>query len=165
MIKYRDKRTTITIGLPEGCGHKGYSVDCGYSFDRGRKQYSVSMELSRDDTGDKQPIGTQYVDGCKKSIDYNIRRIIEASSLSGYFEEYIQKYEYTYKCFDKGNEFFEEETLPKNKPYPVRECKIVRFAYYCTKCGVYVEEGNECCPHCNAKLDWNSIEKDRDNDL
>ena len=159
MIKYRDKRTTITIDLPEECGYKGYSVDCSYFFDKDKKQYLVSMELFRNDIRDKQSIDSQYVDGNKNTIDYNIRHIVEYASMSGYFEKYIQKYEYTYQCFDRGNDFFEENSLNKDESYPVKECKIVRFAYHCTKCGVYVEESNEYCPHCNVKLNWN-IEED-----
>ena len=80
MIKYRNKRTTLTIDLPEECGHTGYSVDCSYSFDK---------EL-----------------------------------------------------------------------YPVKECEIIRSAYYCSHCGVYVEKNQDYCPHCNAELDWNCIEKE-----
>lgn len=165
MIKYRDKRTTITIDLPEECGHKGYSVDCSYSFDKEKKQYLVSMELFRNDIRDKQSIDSQYIDGDEISIEYKIRHIVEYASMSDYFEKYIQKYEYTYKCFDRGNEFFEEEAIHKDGLYPVKECEITRVAYYCTKCGAYVEEGTKYCPHCNTKLDWNNIEKDNDNDL
>ncbi len=166
MIQYRNKRTTITIDLPKKCGYKGYSVDCSYSFDKNKKQYLVSMELFRNDIKDKQFIDTQYVNGDKTTIDFNIRHIVEHASMSRYFKEAIQKYEYTYKCFDKGNAFYEEEqTLLKNKSYSVKECEIIRFAYYCSVCGAYVEEGSEHCPHCNAKLDWNTIEKDNNNDL
>ena len=88
----------------------------------------------------------------------NIRRIVEYASMSGYFDEYIEKYEYTYKCFDKGNDFFEKESL--KQLYPVKECEIIRSAYYCSHCGVYVEKNQDYCPHCNAELDWNCIEKE-----
>ena len=47
MIKCRNKKTTLTVDLPEECGHEGYSVDCSYSFDKDKKQYLVSMELFR----------------------------------------------------------------------------------------------------------------------
>lgn len=158
MIKCRNKRTTITIDLPEECGHAGYSVDCSYSFDKGQKQYLVSMELFRNDIGDKQSIDSQYVDGDKAVIESNIRRIVEYASMSGYFDKYIEKYEYTYKCFDKGNEFFEEESL--RQLYPVKECEIIRKAFNCSYCGSYIEEYQDHCPRCNAKLDWNCIEKE-----
>lgn len=160
MIKYRNKRTTITIDLPEECGHIGYYIDCSYSFDKVQKQYMVTMELHRTDIAEyMQPIDIQYVKGDKKTIDYTIRHIVESSALSGLFEEYIQKYEYTCSCFDKGNDFLENEKLGK-KSCLVKEYEIVRTAYSCTNCGSYVEENIRYCPHCNAELNWKSIEKE-----
>ena len=158
MIKCRNKRTTLTIDLPEECGHAGYSVDCSYSFDKDQEQYLLSMELFRNDISDKQTIDGQYINGDEVTIESNIRRIVEYASMSGYFDEYIEKYEYTYKCFDKGNDFFEKESL--KQLYPVKECEIIRSAYYCSHCGVYVEKNQDYCPHCNAELDWNCIEKE-----
>ena len=160
MIKCRNKRTTLTIDLPEECGHTGYSVDCSYSFDKDQKQYLLSMELFRNDISDKQTIDEQYINGDEITIEYNIRRVVEYASMSGYFDKYIEKYEYTYKCFDKGNEFFEHDS--SKQLYPVRECDVIRKAYYCSKCGAYIEENQNCCPHCNAELEWNSIEKESD---
>lgn len=159
MIKYRNKRTTLSIDLPRECGHEGYYIDCSYTFDKNELQYLVTIELRRKDIDEHmQPIDSQYIKSDKKTIDYIIRHIVEDSALSGFFEEYIQKYEYVCSCFDKGNDFFENKKLKKN--YPVKEYKIVRSAYSCTNCGVYVEENTQYCPHCNAELDWNSIEED-----
>ena len=160
MIKCRDKRTTLTVDLPEECGYVGYSVDCSYSFDKEQKQYLLSMELFRNDIGDKQCIDGQYIKGDESIIESNIRHIVEYASMSGYFDKYIKKYEYTYKCFDKGNEFFEGESL--KQLCPVRECDVIRKAFYCSHCGSYIEENQNCCPHCNAELEWNSIEKESD---
>lgn len=157
MIKCRNKRTTLTIDLPEECGYEGYVVDCSYSFDKDQKQYLVSMELFRNDIGDKQPIDSQYVNGDKTTIEHNIQHIVEYASMSGYFDKYIHKYEYTYKCFDKGNELFEEETLIKDTSYSVKECEIIRKAYYCLNCGSYIENKSKNCPHCKVKLDWSNI--------
>ena len=162
MIKYRDKRTTLTIDLPEECGHEGYSVDCSYSFDIEQKQYLLSMGLRRNDIGDIQSIDSQYVSGDKNTIEYNIQHIVKYASMSGYFEKYIQKYEYTYKCFDKGNDYFEKEKLGE-ETYPVKKGKIAyRTVYYCSNCGDYVEEDNEFCPHCRVELDWENILDDEE---
>lgn len=160
MIKYRNKRTTLSIDLPEECGHEGYYIDCSYIFDKNELQYLVTMELRRKDIEEYvQPVNSQYLESDKKTIDYTIRYNVKSSALSGFFEEYIQKYEYACDCFDKGNDFLERKTLEK-KSYPVKEYKIVRFAYSCTNCGAYIEENTKYCPHCNAELDWNSIEED-----
>lgn len=160
MIKYRNKRTTLSIDLPEECGHKGYYINCSYIFDKKELQYLVTMELRRSDIEEyAQPINNQYIKCDKKTIDYTIRHIVEDYVLSGFFEKYIHKYEYLCNCFDKGNDFLERKTLEK-KPYPVKEYEIVRTAYSCTNCGAYIEENTQYCPHCNAELDWNSIEED-----
>lgn len=160
MIKYRNKRTTLSIDLPEECGHEGYYIDCSYSFDKNKMQYLVTMELRRVDIKEYvQPVNSQYLESDKKTIDYIIRHDVEDSALSGFFEEYIQKYEYTCDCFDKGNDFLESKQFEK-KPYPVKEYEIVRTAYSCTNCGAYIEANTQYCPHCNAELDWNSTEKE-----
>ena len=159
MMKYRDKKTQITIDLPENSKYNGYCVECSYSFDKDKKKYSVSMKLQRKDMDELQIINDmQYADGDKKTVDFSIRCMIEKLSKSDFFDKYIQQYEYTYKCFDKGNQFFEEESSKKNA-CPVKECEIVRYAYYCPHCGFYVEQNEKCCPHCNATLDWNNIER------
>ncbi len=116
MLKYKNKGYTIEIDLPEECGHKGYSVECTYQYDKEKEKYLLSMWLKRYDIDDKfkidsQGIDTQYISGSKETIRQNICRIVEQASLSGYFQYYIEKYEYTYKCFDCGNELFENERV------------------------------------------------------
>ena len=49
--------------------------------------------------------------GTKENIRQNICKIVEQLSLSGFFNYYIECFEYTVKCFDKGNEIFESEKL------------------------------------------------------
>lgn len=60
---------------------------------------------------DAQEIDAQYIPGTKETIEHNIRVIVENASLLGYFERYIQRFEYTYKCFERGNELYEQERL------------------------------------------------------
>lgn len=60
-----------------------------------------------------QEIDKQPISGTKDTIEDNICKIVEYASISGYFEEFIEKFEYTYNCFDKGNELFETERLSK----------------------------------------------------
>ncbi len=74
------------------------------------------MWLKRKDIDDKfkidsQEIDTQYISGTKESIRQNICRIVEQASLSGFFDYYIERYEYTCKCFDRGNDLFEKEMI------------------------------------------------------
>lgn len=116
MLRYKNKGYTIEINLPEECGYKDYSVECTYQFDKEKEKYLLSMWLKRNDIDDKfkidsQEIDTQYISGTKENIRQNIRMIVEQASLSGFFNYYIEKYEYTCKCFELGNALFELETL------------------------------------------------------
>ena len=114
MIKYRDTRNTISIDLPEECGYADYSVECSYTFDKVEEKYWLSMGIKRKDIGNIHEIDSQYISSNKQNIKQNICRIVEYASLSGYFNKYIEGYEYTYKCFDRGNELFEAELLNGN---------------------------------------------------
>lgn len=113
------KGYTIEIDLPEDCGYKGYAVICTYKYNIRLDKYSLEMALKHKDIDDgfridRQEIDTQYISGSRETIEDNICRIVEQASLSGFFDKYIERYEYTFKCFDRGNELFEEESLPKS---------------------------------------------------
>lgn len=116
MLKKIREGYTIRIQLPEECGYKDYSVKCTYKYNKTKEKYSLSMWLKRDDIDDdfkidSQEIDTQYIPGNREIIEDNICRIVEQASLSGYFNYYIERFEYTYDCFDRGNELFEKERL------------------------------------------------------
>lgn len=116
MLRYRNIGYTIEINLPEECGHRGYSVECRYQYSKEEDKYLLSMDLKRKDVGDRMKIDAQHVDtqlisGTKETIRQNICKIVEQASLSGFFEPYIERYEYTCKCFDRGNELFEDERM------------------------------------------------------
>lgn len=107
---------TIRMPLPEECGFKGYSVKCTYKYNKAKEKYRLSMWLKRDDIDDdfkidSQEIDTQLIPGTRETIEDNICRIVEQASLSRYFNYFIKRYEYTYDCFDRGNELFEKERL------------------------------------------------------
>ena len=113
MMKCKSLGYVVEINLPEECGYEGYSVECRYSFNKKKQKYSLSMWLKRNDIDDRykidsQEIDTQYISGTRETIRDNICRIVEQASLSGFFDRYIQRYEYTYKCFDKGCEYFDQ---------------------------------------------------------
>lgn len=116
MLKYENKGYTIEIKLPEECGYKGYSVECRYQYDKQKQKYSLSMWLKANGIDerfkiDSQEIDTQYISGTKENIRQNICRIVEQASLSGYFDHYIQRYEYEMRCFNIGNDIVEKENL------------------------------------------------------
>ena len=109
---------TIRMPLPEEIGLKGYSVKCTYKYIKSKDKYRLSMWLKCDDIDDDfkidcQEIDTQYISSTRESIENDICRIVEYASSIGYFNHYIERFDYTYKCFEKGNEFFEQERLAK----------------------------------------------------
>ena len=116
MLRYENKGYIIEIKLPGEHGHNGYSVECRYKYDTEKEKYLLSMWLKRNDIDvrfkiDSHKIDTQYISGEKESIKQNICKIVEQASLSGFFDYYINQYEYICKCFDRGNELFEKERL------------------------------------------------------
>lgn len=116
MLKYENKGHVIEIKLPKGCGYVGYSVECRYQFDKKKGKYQLSMWLKRDDIGDRfkiesQHIDTQYISGTRENIRQNICLVVEQACKSGFFEKYIKAYQYTYECFDRGDELFEKERM------------------------------------------------------
>lgn len=116
MLRYTYLGNTIEIRLPRSCGHMGYAVDCTYRYDEGKDKYLLSMYLKRVDNPDhfkidSQEIDTQYVSGEKNTIIDNIRRIVEQACKSRFFDPYIERYEYTYKCFDRGDDLFTKEQI------------------------------------------------------
>ena len=118
IMKPQYKGQIIEIDLPEECGYKNYFVECRYKYDKSKDKYLLSMWINRHDVENKlklssKNIDTQYIFGTKETIVENICRVVHQASLSGFFNEYIQAYEYELKCFDKGNELFEEELLNK----------------------------------------------------
>lgn len=99
---------TIRIALPEERGHEGYYVKCTYKYNKRKEKYLLSMWLLRDDIDntfkiDSQEIDTQYITSTKENIEDDICKIVEYASLSGFFEDYIARYKYTYRCFDLGD--------------------------------------------------------------
>lgn len=118
MLRYTNKGYTVEIDLPsnKGRGDNGYAVECRYKYDKESEKYLLSMWLRRKDIDDKfkieyQKIDTQLISATRDTILEYICRIIEQADSKGYFDYYIERFEYTYKCFDHGNDFFERESL------------------------------------------------------
>lgn len=120
MLKSKYKGTTTEIRLPKE--YKDYSVECTYRYIKAKEKYELSMWLKYTGVRDKfriesQEIDTQLIPGTRETIVENICRIVEQMCDARSFDEYIARYEYTYKCFDKGNEMFENENISENDDY------------------------------------------------
>lgn len=119
-MQRKRKGYTIEINLSEECGYNNYIIVCTYKYNKWINKYSLEMELKHKDIGDgfridRQEIDTQYISGTRETIEDNIERIVNQAYLSGFFDEYIKRYEYTFKCFEKGNDFFEQEKFKNEK--------------------------------------------------
>lgn len=119
MLNYKNRGYTVEINLPKECGYEGYSVECTYKYNKKMGKYALSMWLKRKDIGDKfrigsQEIDTQYISGNRDTIVDNICRIVDEANRSGFFTYYIHRYEYTYKCFEIGNELYEKGEISVN---------------------------------------------------
>lgn len=115
-MRYINEGYTVKINLPKINGHKGYFVECKYLQSDDPEKYYLTMGLGRSDIDDRfkidyQKIDTQKISGTKETIKQNICRIVDQAVKSGFFNKYIERYEYTYKCFDIGNDILERELL------------------------------------------------------
>lgn len=115
MMKPRCKGQTVTIYLSKW-GYQNYFVECTYYFDKPKDKYILSMWLNRNDMEDRmrvssKKVDTQYLSGSKETIVENICRVVHHACLFGYFNHFIERYEYELACFARGNELFEQERL------------------------------------------------------
>lgn len=113
MLKKNYLGTTISFILPEN-QYKGYVVDCTYKYIRDMNKYALNMWLRNTEIDDRmqissQGINTQYITSTRENIKKDVCAIVEQAANSSYFDKSIETYEYTQKCFERGNAEFENE--------------------------------------------------------
>ena len=106
---YRGCKDIITIDL-----HNHYTVIAIKSWNSDEHKYTVQLML-KDNTVDKWDL-IEKSDEIEFHVGYKIinKAILKhvATLLSdGFFDYYIDRYEYELKCFDIGNEIIEKERL------------------------------------------------------
>ena len=106
---YRGCKDIITIDL-----HNHYTVIAIKSWNSDEHKYTVQLML-KDNTVDKWDL-IEKADEIEFHVGYKIinKAILKhvATLLSdGFFDYYIDRYEYELKCFNRGNELFENERL------------------------------------------------------
>lgn len=116
MLRYENEGSLISIPLPGKYRKGGYAVECRFIYNKENDNYLLSMWLRRTDVDDRfkidgQNIDTQIIKGTRETIKVNICQIVEQLSRNGFFDYYVDRFEYTYACFDRGNELFEEEKV------------------------------------------------------
>ncbi|MBM6685401.1 hypothetical protein H9X90_05205 [Faecalicatena contorta] len=115
-MRYTNEGYGISISLSQFNDdekYKGYAAMCQYKYNKDKGKYILHMWLKRNDVSDlfkidHEDIDTQYVRGDRDTIRPNICRIVEQAMLHGFFDSYIDGFEYMITCCDKGNEILEE---------------------------------------------------------
>ena len=105
MLRNFYQGTMITVELPKN-QYKGYVKDMN--------KYALSMWLRNTEVDDRmqicsQEINTQYITSTRENIKKDVCAIVEQAANSSYFDKSIETYEYTQKCFERGNAEFENE--------------------------------------------------------
>lgn len=88
----------------------GHSVSAVTKWDREENTYRMTLYL-KGDTYDVLDLIEEkeniVIHTDKKTLFSDVTKIITGYYLEGFFDNYIRRYDYMMKCFDKGNEFFE----------------------------------------------------------
>ena len=105
--KYNNSNNVITIDL-----HNGYSAIAvsGYSIER--ELYTTTLFLKANSI-DKWKLIEKAENlefhATNQTINMAILKTVSKYLEEGFFNYYIKRYEYEQKCFDKGNEYFENK--------------------------------------------------------
>lgn len=119
-IWYTDEGYSINLKLSQfddDSKYKGFSASCQYRYDKEANKYILRMWLVHNTIDgmfklDHEGIDTQYISGSRDTIRENICRIVEQMMTNKLFDEYIDRYEYDMKCWDKGIEVMDNEECP-----------------------------------------------------
>lgn len=110
MLRYEIiNRDTIEVDL-----QNDYKVIAIARWSRKENKYYVTLmihEKSVDNWSLIEKAERIPLESDVKSIKKDMAALVTNLLTEGFFNEYIERYEYELKCFDRGNTFFEEERL------------------------------------------------------
>ena len=107
--KFNNSNDVITINL-----HNGYSVIAVTGFDVENRAYTTTLFLK------ENTIDTWKLVENAENLEFHANQNIINSAIlkkvseflkEGFFDYYIERYEYELKCYDAGNEISEKERL------------------------------------------------------
>ena len=107
--KINNSNEVITIDL-----YNGYTVIAVTGFDVETKTYITTLFL-KENTIDTWKL-IENAENLEFHVNHNtinsaILKQVSTFLQEGFFDYYIQRYEYEMKCFDKGNSIYEKERL------------------------------------------------------
>lgn len=111
MLKYTNITTVgISVDL-----HNNYSILAFANWNKENNDYTATFYIKRNDINLLELIekleNVSFQNSESKSIRTDIANYITTLLSYGFFDYYINRYEYEQKCFDKGNDIFEMERL------------------------------------------------------
>ena len=107
--KFNSSNDVITIDL-----HNGYTVIAVTGFNTENRVYTTTLFL-KENTIDTWKL-IENAENLEFHANHNainsaILKQVSTFLQEGFFNYYIQRYEYEMKCFDKGNSIYEKERL------------------------------------------------------
>lgn len=110
MAKYNNMGRLMDFDLTE-YGYDEYHVYCSYVYDKKVEGYNLTIYLKGQLSDDLYFIDTQHLNGDVDVIRNNVVRLVDYAARTKFFDRYIESYEYTYRCMEKGNEMYEEGNI------------------------------------------------------
>ena len=107
--KFNNSNDVITIDL-----YNGYTVIAVTGFDTENRVYTTTLFL-KENTIDTWKL-IENAENLEFHANHNtinsaILKQVSTFLQEGFFNYYIQRYEYEMKCFDKGNSIYEKERI------------------------------------------------------
>ena len=97
--------------------HNGYTVIAISTFDNEKELYITTL-LLKDNTMDTwkliEKADRLEFKANRNTINSAVLKKVAVLLADGFFDYYIQRYEYELNCFDVGNEIEEQKRLEKN---------------------------------------------------
>lgn len=104
MLRFENEGTTISVKLPK----TDYIVYMMANYSKETDTYHTKLYIVRKDVSDLVLVDDDYeMKSNFSSIRFDMGEYITEKYNKGFFDYYIDRYEYQQKCFDKGVEFVE----------------------------------------------------------
>lgn len=111
MLKYKN---IASVGIDVDL-HNNYTVLSFANWNKEENNYETTFYIKRNDVDLLELIEelevVVFTKSDSKTIRTDIANYITTLFQKGFFNRYINRYEYEQKCFDRGNELFEKERL------------------------------------------------------
>ena len=108
--------SAMEIELTGKYTNSGYSAFVLYKYLPNKEKYSVELWLRRKDIDDLFSIGgqkieSQMITSSRETIKDDIQRIVDMMCEKELFDDYIERFVFTYQACDLGGDILERERL------------------------------------------------------